>query len=128
MDGSCSSCGDMTISELRNRLCYVKHGRVPLPLPRSGVRSGTRGGTASGRVRGDLRITVRASPSGVPHPSSTPQPAGVPLDRTGASAEWGTPPFPSVLPLMTRCRSLHRRASSLSPGMTTRLRCPLRVW
>ncbi len=32
MDGSCSSCGDMTISELRNRLRYVKHGGVPLPL------------------------------------------------------------------------------------------------
>ncbi len=30
--------------------------------------------------------------SGVPHPSSTPQPAGVPLVRTGASTEWGTPP------------------------------------
>ncbi len=91
MDGSCSSCGDMTISELCNRR-YVKHGRVPLPLLRSGVRSGTRGDTASDRVRVDLRIMVRASPSGVPHPSSTPHPEGVPLDRTGASAEWGTPP------------------------------------
>ncbi len=78
VDGSCSSCGDMTISELRNRLRCAKHGWVPLPLPRSGVRPGTRGGTASGGVRGDLRITVRASPSGVPHPSGTPQPAGVP--------------------------------------------------
>ncbi len=48
--------------------------------------------TASGGVRGDLRITVRASPSGGSHPSGTPQPAGVPLVRTGASAEWGTPP------------------------------------
>ncbi len=93
VDGSCSSCGDMTISELRNRLRCVKHGGVPLPLPRSGVRPGTkRGGTASGGVRGDLRITVRASPSGGSHPSGTPQPAGVPLVRTGASAEWGTPP------------------------------------
>ncbi len=93
VDGSCSSCGDMTISELHNRLRCVKHGGVPLPLPRSGVRPGTkRGGTASGGVRGDLRITVRASPSGVSHPSGTPQPAGVPLVRTGASAEWGTPP------------------------------------
>ncbi len=93
VDGSCSSCGDMTISELRNRLRCVKHGGVPLPLPRSGVRPGTkRGGTASGGIRGDLRITVRASPSGGSHPSGTPQPAGVPLVRTGASAEWGTPP------------------------------------
>ncbi len=93
VDGSCSSCGDMTISELRNRLRCVKHGGVPLPLPRSGVRPGTkRGGTASGGVRGDLRITVRASPSGGSHPSGTPQPAGVPLVRTGTSAEWGTPP------------------------------------
>ncbi len=74
MDGSCSSYGDMTISELRNRLRYVKHCRVPLPLPRSSIRPGTRGGAASGGVRGDLRITVRASPSGAPPPSSTPQP------------------------------------------------------
>ncbi len=65
VDGSCSSCGDMTISELRNRLRCVKHGGVPLPLPRSGVRPGTQSGTASGGVRGGLRITVRASPSGV---------------------------------------------------------------
>ncbi len=35
---------------------------------------------------------MRASPSGVPHPSSTPQLAGVPLDRAGTSAEWGTSP------------------------------------
>ncbi len=58
---------------------------APLPPPE-------RGGTASGGVRGDLRITVRASPSGGSHPSGTLQPAGVPLVRTGASAEWGTPP------------------------------------
>ncbi len=119
VDGACSSCGDMTISELHKRLCYVKHCGVPLPLPRSSVRPGTRGGAASCVVRGGLRITVRASPSGVPHPSSTPLP--VELDRVHHV-------FPSVPPLMTRCRSLHRRASPLSPGMTTRLRCPLRVW
>ncbi len=43
VDGSCSSCkkGDMTILELHNRLCDVKHGGVPLPLPQSGVRPGT---------------------------------------------------------------------------------------
>ncbi len=42
----------------------------------------------SNEVRGDLRITVRASPSRVPHPASTPQPAGVPLVQAGTSAEW----------------------------------------
>ncbi len=52
VDCSCSSCGDMTISELRNRLRYVKHGGVP--LPRSSVRPGTRGGAASGGVRSDF--------------------------------------------------------------------------
>ncbi len=35
---------------------------------------------------------MRASPSGVPHLSNTPQPVGVPLDRAGTSTEWGTPP------------------------------------
>ncbi len=87
-----SSCGDMTISELRNRLRYVKHGGVPLPLPRSSVRPGIRGGAVSGGVRGDLRVTVRASPRGVPHPSSAPQPVGLPLEWAGTSPERGTPP------------------------------------
>ncbi len=45
-----------------------------------------------------VRITVRASPSGVPHPSSTPQPAGVPLDWAETSAEWGTPPVSFCAP------------------------------
>ncbi len=66
VDGSCSSCADMTILELRNRLRYVKHGRVPLPLPRSAIRTGTQAGATYGGVRGDLRITVRASPRGLP--------------------------------------------------------------
>ncbi len=35
--------------------------------------------------------------------------------------------FLSVLPLTTRCRSLHQRALSISPGMTNWLRCPLPV-
>ncbi len=55
MNGLCSSYGDMTISELHNRLRDVKHGQ-----------------------------------SGIPHLSSTPQPAG--MDRAGTSAERGTPP------------------------------------
>ncbi len=35
---------------------------------------------------------MRASPRGVPHPSSAPQPVGVPLERAGTSEELGTPP------------------------------------
>ncbi len=92
VDGSCSSCGDMTISELRNRR-NVKHGGVPLPLPRSSVHPGTQGSAVSGGVKGDLRVTVRASPRGVLHPSSAPQPVGLPLERAGTSAERGTPPY-----------------------------------
>ncbi len=98
MEGSCSSCGDKIISELHNRLRDVKHGGVPLPLPRSGVLLGTRGDAAYSKKnktkkgRGDFRITVRAFPSGVSHISNTPQPVRVPLDRAGTSAEWGTPP------------------------------------
>ncbi len=93
MDGSCSTCGDMTISELHNRLCCVKHGGVPLPRLRFKVRPGIWGGAVSGGVRGDLRVIVRASPRGVPHPSSAPQPVGLPLERAATSAEQGTPPF-----------------------------------
>ncbi len=63
-----------------------------VPLPQSGVRPCTLDGAAPGGVRRDLMIMLRASSSGVPHPSSTPQPAGVSLDRAGTSAEQGTPP------------------------------------
>ncbi len=92
VDGSCSSCGDMTISELRDRLRYVKLGGVPLPLPRSGVRPGTRGAAASGEseVIWGLRSGLPQEES--PHPSSAPQPVGLPLERAGTSAERGTPP------------------------------------
>ncbi len=70
MDGSCSSCGDMAILE---SLCFCCDAAfVPAP--------------------GDLRVTVRASPRGVPHPSSTLQLVGLLLERAGISAERGTPP------------------------------------
>ncbi len=74
---------DMTISELRNRLCYVKHGGVlclchdPAFVPAAGVR-------------GDLRIT-KGFPSGAPHPSSTLQPVELPKERAGPSAGRGAP-------------------------------------
>ncbi len=90
VDGSCSSCGDMTISELRDRLRYVKLGGVP--LPRSGVRPGTRGAAASGGVRGDLRITVRASQEESLTPQALRSRWGCRWNGAGTSAERGTPP------------------------------------
>ncbi len=128
VDGSCSSCGDMTISELRNRLRCVKHGGVPLPLPRSGVRPGN---TERHSIRWSQRWFEDYG-EGFPKWSCTPEAL-----RSRRGYCWfglgpllsGVPhPFPSALPLMNWCRSLHRRASPLSPGMTTRLRCPLWVW
>ncbi len=58
----------------------------------------------SGGVRGDLRVKVRASPKGVPHPSSALQLVGLPLEQAGTSLQNGVHhPFPSVPPLTTRC-------------------------
>ncbi len=69
-------------------------------------------------------ITVRASPSGVLTPQALRSRRGYRWFGLGPLLSGVPHPFPSVPPLMTRCRSLHRRASPLSPGMTTRLRCP----
>ncbi len=88
VDGSCSSCGDMTILELRNRLCYVKHGGVALPLPWSGVCPGTLGGAASGGPRQTRRQVQVALRRGQPRDGgdcssgdgdcTTPSPGGGP--------------------------------------------------
>ncbi len=124
VDGSCPSCGDMTISELRNRLRCVKHS-----LSRD-LAFALAHGAAQHPVESEVIWGLRW---GLPQVEFlTPQAL-----RSRRGYRWfglgpllsGVPhPFPSVPPLMTRCRSLHRRASPLSPGMTTRLRCPLRVW
>ncbi len=75
------------MSNMAESLCLC-HNLVFVPAPTDDVASGEKK-----NGRGDLRIMVRASPSGVPHLLSTPQPAGVPLDHAGTSAEWGTPPI-----------------------------------
>ncbi len=49
------------------------------------------GSAAYGGVRVDLRIMVRASPSGVPRPSSTQQSVVLPKDHAGPSAEQSGP-------------------------------------
>ncbi len=101
VDGSCSSCGDMTISELRNRLLAP--------------------GTALRPVETDVIWWLCW---GLPQVEFlTPQ---VLRSRQGCCWIGLGPlqskvhhPFPSVLPLMTRCRSLHRRALSLSGDDTS---------
>ncbi len=63
-------------------------------------------GAASSGVRDDLRITVRASPSGVTHLSSTPQPVEQPVEllkeRAGPSVLWALWAYASVPPLTNR--------------------------
>ena len=87
VDGSCSHCGDMTISALRSRLDYLKRYRVPSATPRSSSSSRKRATSAGGQ--GDLRVTVWASPTSQPPrttpPSHTPQPVEFPDEFAGPS-------------------------------------------
>ncbi len=123
VDGSCSSCGDMTISELRDRLRYVKLGGV-LCLCRDPAFVPAPGAPLHPWSQRWSEDYGQGFPKRSPSPLKRSQPVGLPLERAGTSAERGTPPVSFSAPLTTRCRSLHRRVSSLSPGMTTRLRCP----
>ncbi len=75
VDGSCSSSKERKKKKgghdhlgVAYKLRCVKHGGVPMPLPRFSVRPGTRpGGAASGGVRGDW-----GSRWGLPKRSSSP--------------------------------------------------------
>ncbi len=72
---------------------------------------------------------MRASPRGVPHPSSAPQPVGLPLERAVTSGEWGTPPVSFGAPPNAQMSiAVSEGELFLSPGMMTPLRCPLWVW
>ncbi len=119
--GSCSSSkekkrkGDMTISELRidsavsnmaESLCLCRDS--PFVLAPGVALHPVESEVIEGHGEG--------FPKGVPHPSSAPQPVRLPLERAGTSAEWGTPPISFGASLTTRCRSLHRRASSSLSG------------
>ncbi len=109
------------------------HLGVPLLLPRCSVSPGTRGGAVSGGVRGDLGVTVRASPRGVPHPSSTLQLVGLLLERAGISAEPGTTPVSFNAPSDDQM-SIAASEGSLSlfqgwqPGCVTPFGCGSIVW
>ncbi len=86
--------GDMTISELRidsavsnmaESLCLCRDSAFVLAP-----------GVALHPVESEvIEGHGEGFPRGVPHPSSVPQPVGLPLERAGTSAERGTPPVSS---------------------------------
>ncbi len=121
VDGSVFFLLGLTISELRNRLRYVK------TLPRSSVRPGTRDGSLSVGVRGDFRITVRASPRGVPWPLKRFAAGGVAVGSGLGPLRTGTPVF------LYAPSDDQMSIAALSPGMMARVESStvvplLRVW
>ncbi len=83
MDGTCSHCGNMTISVLRSRLQYLEETGAPSYIPRSSFSSGpAQKKPTSVNNLGDLRVTVRNTPPSqsprAPHSSMTLQPVELP--------------------------------------------------
>ncbi len=79
MDGTCSDCGNMTISVLRSRLQYLEETGAPSNIPRSSPLSGpAQKKPTSVNNLGDLRVTVRNTPPSkpplAPHSSMKLQP------------------------------------------------------
>ncbi len=93
--------------------------------PSATIQRSSWGGAASGGVRGDLRITVRASPSGVPHPSSTLQLVELPKERAWPSAGQSAPRVSFGAP---SDEQMSNAAPEGERERETRLRCPLRLW
>ncbi len=92
--------------------------------PSATIQRSSWGGAASGGVRGDLRIMVRASPSGVPHPSSTLQLVELPKERAWPSAGQSAPRVSFGAPSESRCRTLHRRVRERErPGCVAPFGC-----
>ncbi len=102
MDGTCSHCGNMTISVLRSRLQYLEETGAPSYIPRSSFSSGpAQKKPTSVNNLGDLRVTVRnTQPSQsprTPHSSMTLQPVELPRVRADLSCAvpvvtFGAPP------------------------------------
>ncbi len=91
VDESCSHCGSMTITALRSRLHYIKHGGVHLAMHRSSASSSKKGRNTSASAQASLSVTVKASPLRkfplVPCSSSTSQPVEFQSEVTGPSKE-----------------------------------------
>ncbi len=80
VDGSCSSSKEKkkNMSNMAESLCLCRDSAFVLAP-----------GAALHPVESEV---IEGFPRGVPHPSSAPQPVGLPLERAGTSAERGTPP------------------------------------
>ncbi len=63
VDDSCACCGRMSMISLRSRFSFLK-GLAPSAATRAGLSGSSRGSPAG--ALGDLRVTVRASPPGMP--------------------------------------------------------------
>ncbi len=63
VDDSCVCCGRMSMISLRSRLSFMK-GLAPSAATRADLSGSSRGSPAD--ALGDLRVTVRASPPGMP--------------------------------------------------------------
>ncbi len=83
--------GDMTISELRI-YSAVSNMAESLCLCRDSAFVLTPGAALHPVESELIEGHGEGFPRGVPHPSSAPQPVGLPLERAGTSAERGTPP------------------------------------
>ncbi len=85
VDDSCACCGRMSMISLRSRLSFMK-GLAPSATTRAGL-SASRGSPAG--ALGDLRVTVRASPPGMPprtsYSSRSEHPIRFPGDFAGLS-------------------------------------------
>ncbi len=102
MDGTCSHCGNMTISVLRSRLQYLEETGAPSYIPRSSFSSGpAQKKPTSVNNLDDLRVTVRNTPPSqsprAPHSSMTLQPVELPRARADPSRAvpvdtFGVPP------------------------------------
>ncbi len=88
VDDSCVCCGRMSMISLRSRLSFMK-GLAPSAATRAGF-SASRGSPAG--ALGDLRVTVRASPPGMPprtsYSSRSEHPVRFPGEFAGLSHGW----------------------------------------
>ncbi len=124
VDDSCVCCGRMSMISLRSRLSFMK-GLAPSAATRADLSGSSRGSPAD--ALGDLRVTVRASPPGMPprtsYSSRSEHPVRFPGDFAGLSH--GAPSISFGAPSVDRMSiavhipgQLNRAANALSRQFT----------